>query len=157
MSNRSFVMADSPRSLVRVVVPVYRELTPDEESSLRNNVRVLAAWPFTVLHPRGVTPPACCRELGLETRAVGDEWLGRRNGICVVSRYGIYPDLPYRRLDFPRRAGRLVPAGLRLRGGAVASAAALRSAAGQTVYAVEGADETSPGRGFAAGALRPRR
>lgn len=41
MSNRSFVMADSPRSLVRVVVPVYRELTPDEESSLRNNVRVL--------------------------------------------------------------------------------------------------------------------
>ena len=51
-------MADSPRSLVRVVVPVYRELTPDEESSLRNNVRVLAAWPFTVLHPRGVTPPA---------------------------------------------------------------------------------------------------
>ena len=59
-------MADSPRSLVRVVVPVYRELTPDEESSLRNNVRVLAAWPFTVLHPRGVTPPACCRELGLD-------------------------------------------------------------------------------------------
>ena len=79
-------MADSPRSLVRVVVPVYRELTPDEESSLRNNVRVLAAWPFTVLHPRGVTPPACCRELGLETRAVGDEWLGRRNGIAGYNR-----------------------------------------------------------------------
>ena len=39
-------MADSPRSLVRVVVPVYRELTPDEESSLRNNVRVLAALIF---------------------------------------------------------------------------------------------------------------
>ena len=92
-------MADSPRSLVRVVVPVYRELTPDEESSLRNNVRVLAAWPFTVLHPRGVTPPACCRELGLETRAVGDEWLGRRNGIAGYNRmmlseefYASFPD-----------------------------------------------------------------
>jgi len=81
----------------------------------------------------------------------------QRGVLCVVSRYRIYPDLPYRRMDFPRRAGRLVPAGLRLRGGAVASAAALRFAAGQTVYAVEGADETSPGRGFAAGALRPRR
>ena len=137
-------MADSPRSLVRVVVPVYRELTPDEESSLRNNVRVLAAWPFTVLRPAQ-------RHCGLQPHDA------QRGVLCVVSRYGIYPDLPYRRLDFPRRAGRLVPAGLRLRGGAVASAAALRSAAGQTVYAVEGADETSPGRGFAAGALRPRR
>ena len=95
-------MADSPRSLVRVVVPVYRELTPDEESSLRNNVRVLAAWPFTVLHPRGVTPPACCRELGLETRAVGDEWLGRRNGIAGYNRmmlseefYASFPDTEY--------------------------------------------------------------
>ena len=95
-------MADSPRSLVRVVVPVYRELTPDEESSLRNNVRVLAAWPFTVLHPRGVTPPACCRELGVETRAVGDEWLGRRNGIAGYNRmmlseefYASFPDTEY--------------------------------------------------------------
>ena len=95
-------MADSPRSLVRIVVPVYRELTPDEESSLRNNVRVLAAWPFTVLHPRGVTPPACCRELGLETRAVGDEWLGRRNGIAGYNRmmlseefYASFPDTEY--------------------------------------------------------------
>ena len=46
-------MADSPRSLVRVVVPVYRELTPDEESSLRNNVRVLAAWPSRCFIPGG--------------------------------------------------------------------------------------------------------
>ena len=159
-------MADSPRSLVRVVVPVYRELTPDEESSLRNNVRVLAAWPFTVLHPRGVTPPACCRELGLETRAVGDEWLGRRNGIAGYNRmmlseefYASFPDTEYILIChtdawiFRDELGDWCRRGY----DCVASAAALRSAAGQTVYAVEGADETSPGRGFAAGALRPRR
>ncbi len=95
-------MADSDRSLVRVVVPVYRELTPDEEASLRNNVRTLAAWPFTVLHPEGVCPPACCAELHLETRAVGDEWLGRRNGIAGYNRmmlseafYAMFADAEY--------------------------------------------------------------
>lgn len=95
-------MADSPRSLVRVVVPVYRELTPDEEASLRNNVRTLAARPFTVLHPEGVRPPACCAELQLETRAVGDEWLGRRNGIAGYNRmmlseafYAMFADAEY--------------------------------------------------------------
>ena len=95
-------MTDSPRSLVRVVVPVYRELTSDEEISLRNNVRVLAAWPFVVLHPEGVTPPACCRELQLETRAVSDEWLGSRNGIAGYNRmmlseafYALFSDVEY--------------------------------------------------------------
>lgn len=87
---------------MRVVVPVYRELTPDEEASLRNNVRTLAAWPFTVLHPEGVCPPACCAELHLETRAVGDEWLGRRNGIAGYNRmmlseafYAMFADAEY--------------------------------------------------------------
>ena len=95
-------MADSDRSLVRVVVPIYRELTPDEEASLRNTVRTLAAWPFTVLHPEGVCPPACCAELHLETRAVGDEWLGRRNGIAGYNRmmlseafYAMFADAEY--------------------------------------------------------------
>ena len=95
-------MTDSPRSLVRVVVPVYRELTSDEEISLRNNVRVLAAWPFVVLHPEGVMPPACCRELQLETRAVSDEWLGSRNGIAGYNRmmlseafYALFSDVEY--------------------------------------------------------------
>lgn len=95
-------MADSTRLLVRVVVPVYRELTPDEEASLRNNVRILAAWPFTVLHPEGVQPPACCAGLGLETRAVSDRWLGRRNGIAGYNRmmlseafYELFADAEY--------------------------------------------------------------
>ena len=50
----------------------------------------------------GVTPPACCRELGVETRAVGDEWLGRRNGIAGYNRmmlseefYASFPDTEY--------------------------------------------------------------
>lgn len=49
-----------------------------------------------------MTPPACCRELGLETRAVGDEWLGRRNGIAGYNRmmlseefYASFPDTEY--------------------------------------------------------------
>ena len=95
-------MADLHRSLVRVVVPVYRELTADEEASLRNNVRVLAAWPFVVLHPEDVAPPACCRELGLETRPVSGEWLGSRNGIAGYNRmmlsetfYACFADTEY--------------------------------------------------------------
>lgn len=95
-------MADLLRSLVRVAVPVYRELTSDEEASLRNNVRVLSARPFVVLHPENIAPPACCGVLNLETRAVGEEWLGRRNGIAGYNRmmlseafYALFADAEY--------------------------------------------------------------
>lgn len=95
-------MADSARTLVRIAVPVYRELTSDEEAALRNNVRMLARRPFTVLHPEGIEPPACCRELGLSTHAVSDEWLGRRNGIAGYNRmmlseafYALFADAEY--------------------------------------------------------------
>lgn len=95
-------MAEMHPSLVRVVVPVYRELTSDEEASLRNNVHVLSAWPFVVLHPEHVAPPACCRELKLATLAVSDEWLGSRNGIAGYNRmmlseafYALFADTEY--------------------------------------------------------------
>lgn len=86
-----------------VLIPLYRStLTPQEEASVRRTAQVLAAWPVVALLPQGIEPPALCRTLRLDVRAVSDEWLGTRNGIAGYNRmmldeafYALFADSEY--------------------------------------------------------------
>ncbi|MBE6174005.1 MAG: hypothetical protein E7147_00485 [Rikenellaceae bacterium] len=88
---------------VKVVIPIYRELTSLERASLQQTSRVLAAYPIEVLYPEGMDIEALVGGVAsLECRAVSEEWLGRRNGIAGYNRmclseefYAMYADYDY--------------------------------------------------------------
>ena len=88
---------------VKVVIPIYRELTSLERASLQQTSRVLAAYPIEVLYPESMDIEALVGGVAsLECRAVSEEWLGRRNGIAGYNRmclseefYAMYADYDY--------------------------------------------------------------
>lgn len=88
---------------VKVVIPIYRTLTPFEEASLRQTRKVLANYPIEIIYPEGAAIERLVAEReGLESRAVSNEWLGSKNGIagynamCLSEEfYALYADYDY--------------------------------------------------------------
>lgn len=84
---------------IRVLIPIYRALDPDEERALKNNCRMLAAHDIALLVPEGLdVEAAAALAPQAEVVRVTDEWLGRRNGIAGYNRMMLAGDF-YRMHD----------------------------------------------------------
>ena len=88
---------ETSHTLVKVVVPVYREqLEPYEQISLEQNRRILGAYPFVFVHPEGVDISALKSEFpGSEEVTFADEYF---RGLTGYNRLMMSADF-YRRFS----------------------------------------------------------
>lgn len=92
------------KTLVKVVVPVYKEVLSElEYASLRQTVMVLKGYPIVLLKPHNINIDHLIAEFpSLEIQSVSTDWIGVKNGIAGYNRmmlsaefYNIFADTEY--------------------------------------------------------------
>ena len=91
------------KSLVKVVIPVYRPLNELEHASLAQAANKLSHYPLVLLHPEDMDVSGIVAEFpALQPLGVSNSWLGATNGIAGYNRmclsaefYELFNDCEY--------------------------------------------------------------
>ena len=95
-------------TLVKVVIPIYRNLNDEETASLNNTMEILGQHPIAFLLPESYKADYLLSKYPkAEAIRVSDKWLGIQCGIAGYNKLlqsffimRVYPHMSYRCLDF---------------------------------------------------------